>query len=68
MLLVRPPPSKTVMITITDVVVSMRRLAGVEVFRMANANAMAPRKPAKNIKCCIFKSILFLLERVKFMT
>ena len=67
MLLVRPPPRNTVIITITEVVVNMSLRAGVAVLRMDRAKAMAPRSPAKNMTCCMFMVILLLLERVKLM-
>lgn len=40
-----PPCTMTVTITIIDVVVSMACLASDTVFRIANANDMAPLKP-----------------------
>ena len=60
---VRPPQNITVTMTMNDVVVSMSCLALVEVFRMAKANAIAPRSPEKNIKCCMFFSIFLFAGR-----
>jgi len=48
---VNPPHRITVDMTITRVVEKMARCCIVEVLRIANANAIAPRKPAhSNIK------------------
>lgn len=66
-LLVRPPQSMTEMITIIDVVVNMSRRACVDVLRMANAKAIAPRRPENSNKCCIFMSILFFFDREIFI-
>lgn len=46
-----PPCVITVTITMSDVVVSIACRASDTVFRMANANDMAPRNPAKNSMC-----------------
>lgn len=66
-LLVKPPQRITVAMTIMDVVVRMRRLADVDVFRMASAKAMAPLKPEKSNKCCMFRSILFRRDLDRFI-
>ena len=42
---VKPPHNITVPITMTRVVDNMRLRWSVDVLRIANANAMAPRKP-----------------------
>lgn len=65
--MVKPPPKMTVTMTITEVVVRMRRRADVAVLRMAKANAIAPRRPENRSKCCIFLSILFFSDRDKLM-
>ena len=44
--IVAPPWTITVMITMSDVVVSIACRASDTVFRMANAKDMAPRRPA----------------------
>lgn len=46
-----PPCVITVTITISDVVVSIACLASETVFRIASANDIAPRRPAKNSMC-----------------
>lgn len=45
-----PPCTITVTMTISDVVVNIACLASDTVLRIARANDMAPRKPAKQIE------------------
>ena len=65
--LVRPPQNKTVTMTMIEHVVKMSRRISVLVFRIAKLNAIAPLKPEKKIKCCMFFSIRRLLSRVVFI-
>lgn len=66
-LFVNPPHPITVTITIIEVVVKISRLAGVDVFLMARAKAIAPRRPENKSKCCMFIVILFLFDRDKLI-
>lgn len=59
-----PPCVITVTITMSDVVVNIACRASDTVFRIAKANDIAPRKPAKNNICWKFIGILGL--RPKF--
>lgn len=43
----KPPQMKTVTIAITEVVVNIKCLCSVNVFRIARAKAIAPLKPKK---------------------
>lgn len=52
-----PPCTMTVTITIIDVVVSIACLASETVFRIANANDMAPLKPTMQTEIIIYASI-----------
>ena len=45
---VSPPHNTTVVMTMTSVVEKSKRCCSLSVFRMASANAIAPRSPAAN--------------------
>ena len=63
-LIVDPPQTTTVTITMINVVVRIICLETVNVFLMDNAKAMAPLSPDKNIICCKFKLILVFLPKL----